>query len=143
MKGKLTDPQELTRRKLRLVYSSRNQPPPTPQKTHTSEINDLGWDEAGPATTHGLTSSRSCSSPGSTANWILMMATCGAPSSSKYSSSHTGITSSSVAKSSALPTLATVPRYTVTHPCGYSSAMNSGMSGANGSVEPPSTAVGR
>src|SRR5712671_4850890 len=126
MKGKLTDPQELTRRKLRLVYSSRNQPPPTPQKTHTSEISDLGWDEAGPVTTHGLTSSRSCSSPGSSANWILMIATCGAPSSGKYSSSHMAIASSSVSKSSALPALATVPRYTLAYPCGRSSAMNSG-----------------
>ena len=64
------------------------------------------------------------------------------PSPSKYSSSHTGIASSSIAKSSTLPALATVPRYTVAHPCGRSSAMNSGMSSASGSVEPPSAAVG-
>jgi hypothetical protein len=50
MKGKLTDPQESTRRNLCLIYSSRN---PHPPKTHASAISNLGWDKgAGPATTH-------------------------------------------------------------------------------------------
>ena len=88
-----------------------------------SMISDLGIrQEAAVPTTHGLTSSGNESSPGNRANWILTMETCGVQPSSKYSSSHTGSVSSNAAKSSVVPALVIVPRYTIAHPGARSSA---------------------
>ena len=82
--------------------------------------------------THGLTSSGSDSSPGNSANWILTIVTCGVRPSSKYSNNHTGSASSNAAKSSEVPALAIVPRYTVAHPGARSSATRRGVSGEIG-----------
>ena len=74
----------------------------------------------------GDTSSGSESSPGNGTNWILMIATCGVWPSSKYSNSHTGV-SSNTAKSFIVSTLAIVPRYTIAHSGACSSMTRRGV----------------
>ena len=78
------------------------------RKEQNATISDLRIRQRAAApTTHGLTSSPS----------------------SKYSNSHSGSASSNAARSSVVPALAIVPRYTIAHPSARSSATRRGVSG--------------
>ena len=123
MSGEFPNAQKPTRGQFCLVNVSV-------KKDQNGTISDLGIRQRAAApTTHELTSSDSDSSPGNNSNWIFTIANCGVRPSSKYSNSHTGSASSNAAKSSVVPALAIVPRYTIAHPGARSSATRRGVSG--------------